>query len=133
MSEQEKMSAERFRALAEAYGGSIERWPEESRHAATRLLANPEYAGVLEAARTLDDALDAWKVMPPAPALSLRVSAGASISIVEYMARWRLWLSGIGLAAALAGALAGSVAVATLTPTDSGWLPMSTAFGDLSE
>ena len=133
MSEQEKLSADRFRTLAEAYGGSIERWPEESRQAAARLLSDPKYVGILSAAQALDDILDEWKTTPPSPDLAVRVSAGAPISILEYFARWRLWLSGMGLAAALAGAVAGGVVVAALAPMDSGWPPMATAFGDLSE
>ena len=132
MSEKQTMSPGRFRALAEAYGGSLRRWPAEQRRQAEPLLSDPRYGGILSEARALDDLLDEWKVAAPSRELAARIRADAPAWIREYFARWRLWLSGIGLAAALAGALAGGVAVAALAPMDSGLPPLATAFGDLS-
>ncbi|MBN9074835.1 MAG: hypothetical protein BGN87_19115 [Rhizobiales bacterium 65-79] len=133
MSEKQTMSPERFRAMAEAYGGSIRRWPAEPRRQAEPLLSDPRYGRILSEACALDEFLDEWTVAPPSRELAARIRLGAPASIREYFARWRLWLSGIGLAAALAGALAGGVAVAALAPMDSGWPPLTTAFGDLSD
>jgi hypothetical protein len=123
----EPLSASRFMALAEAYG-AIARWPEGVRAEAYRMAAQqPDLAAVLAEAEALDARLDRWRVAPPSPALRAAIVAARSRS------RWhrvRLWWSAIGLAAALAGATAGSFAAAVVPvdhpPGD------ETAFGNLS-
>ena len=133
VNENEAMVPDRFRTLIEAYGASVDRWPAQERVRAEPLLLDPQYRSVLSGARTVDRFLDEWMVPAPSQDLADRVTTSAPASIFEHFARWRLWLSGVGLAAAMAGAVAGSVIVAALSPTDSGWLPLTTAFGDLSE
>jgi hypothetical protein len=65
----------RFRALAEAYGGDISRWPAAERGSAEAWLAgNPQDgAAALEAARALDDLLGTWRTPEPAEALRSRI------------------------------------------------------------
>lgn len=58
------MNAERFRDLAEAWGGDLDRWPAAERDQARAFLAvSPDAAQALAEARGLDAALDAWR--PP--------------------------------------------------------------------
>src|SRR5947209_4047523 len=102
------LSLERFRDLADAYGGVIARWPEQHRAEAMQIVQTP---GAAE--------------------LERRLSASAPVSGRRIASRARLWWSGIGIAAALSGAVAGAAAVAVLAPiempSDSG-----TSFGDVA-
>ena len=71
------MTLARFGALADAYGGAIERWPEAERRAARGLLAASQPAReTLAAAQHLDAALDRLPAPPPASA-RLRRSVAA--------------------------------------------------------
>lgn len=112
--------AGRFRALAEAYGGDISRWPEAERASAEAWLArNPrEGAAELEAARALDDLLETWRTPEPAEALRNRVLIPAPAQVRQ--ARRRAFVltlgGGAGLAAAcLAGILVAPVLLSTPT------------------
>ena len=62
MTDSERLSAmhlEQFSALADAFGGDIERWPVAARPAAVRLLASsPSARAILKAAQALDRLLD---------------------------------------------------------------------------
>lgn len=114
------LEAGRFRALAEAYGGDISRWPEAERASAEAWLArNPrEGAAELEAARALDDLLGTWRTPEPAEALRNRVLIPASAQVRQ--ARRRAFVltlgGGAGLAAAcLAGILVAPVLLSTPT------------------
>jgi hypothetical protein len=52
------LSMNRFKALADAYGGDLRRWPEESRAEAQALAeASPGARALLEEARRLDEGL----------------------------------------------------------------------------
>jgi hypothetical protein len=125
------LSLERFRDLADAYGGVIARWPEQHRAAAMQMARTPNAAEILAQASMLDETLDAWRVSPPTPELECRLSASAPVPGRRFATRARLWWSGIGVAAALSGAVAGAAAVAVLAPielpSDSG-----TSFGDVA-
>jgi hypothetical protein len=125
----EPLSLDRFRALADAYGGAVARWPESYRDAASRLAATRRGAAILERASALDAHLDAWRIPAPAADLSARIVTGGRSAARKRTARWRLWWSGIGVSAALAGAVAGSAAVAMVAPADGAG--SSTAFGDI--
>ena len=114
------LEAGRFRALAEAYGGDISRWPEAERASAEAWLArNPrEGAAELEAARALDDLLETWRTPEPAEALRNRVLIPAPAQVRH--ARRRAFVltlgGGAGLAAAcLAGILVAPVLLSTPT------------------
>jgi hypothetical protein len=113
-----RMTAERFAALAEAYGGDLRRWPEAEREAACAFWkAEPATAEpVLEAARWMDGALSSAPQPYPSAALRERVLASAARRPARrLLAGWSWnvgWLApGAGLAAAcVAGAWLGLVA-----------------------
>ncbi|AWV03875.1 hypothetical protein DM992_32390 [Burkholderia sp. JP2-270] len=110
------MTPERFRTIVAAYGSDARRWPDGERAAAEAWArANPR-----EALLALDDAadLDAWlsydTVAPPAPALVERIVATAP-ALQRARRRGTVWWSGAAFAGVgLAGALAGAVAVSML-------------------
>ncbi len=114
----EPMTLDRFRALADAYGGVIARWPEDQRDAAMRIAADPAAVTILQEASAVDTMLDAWSVPAPASSLSDRIAGHRAMPHRSPAGRVRLWWSGIGIAAALAGAASGTAAVATVSPGD---------------
>lgn len=124
----EPLTPARFAALAEAYGGTILRWPEPVRDAAMRMARDPALRALLDDADRLDATLDRWVVAAPSRRLSDRIAARGP----DARRRLRLWWSGIGIATALAGAAAGSAAVVVATPGARGG-DEATAFGDLAE
>ncbi|EMN1925675.1 hypothetical protein RVV18_000018 [Burkholderia ambifaria] len=110
------MTPERFRTIVAAYGSDARRWPQDERAAAEAWAqAHPR-----DALAALDDAaeLDAWlmqdTVAPPAPALVERIVASAPAP-QRARRRGKVWWSGAAFAGVgLAGALAGAVAVSML-------------------
>ncbi|MGY6240456.1 hypothetical protein [Burkholderia ambifaria] len=110
------MTPERFRTIVAAYGSDARRWPQDERAAAEAWAqAHPR-----DALAALDDAaeLDAWlmqdAVAPPAPALVERIVASAPAP-QRARRRGKVWWSGAAFAGVgLAGALAGAVAVSML-------------------
>ncbi|UUX50017.1 hypothetical protein NUH88_21835 [Nisaea acidiphila] len=56
-----EMTITRFRELADAFGGNLERWPEQERDAALALLSKtPDLSPVLHASSELDALLDGF-------------------------------------------------------------------------
>ena len=109
------MTPERFAELADAHGGSVERWPADLRDAArAHLLLHPEAFATLDAAAGLDRLLGAWTVPGPGAALSGRILMQATAT-PSPARRLRLWFSGLGVAGALAGGLAAGAAFVTLS------------------
>lgn len=116
----------RFRALAQAYGGDVGRWPHAERAAALRFMA----AAPGEAERILADerALDAALADLPAPRVSAdlqaRILAQAPRARSGVMRAWpmqvwpaRAWAACGGLAAAAAaGVVCGYVGMAATAP-----------------
>ncbi|MBY4712130.1 hypothetical protein [Burkholderia cepacia] len=110
------MTPERFRTIVAAYGSDARRWPDGERAAAEAWAR--AYPG--DALAALDEAaeLDAWlandTVAPPAPALVERIVATAPAPR-RTRRRGTVWWSGAAFAGVgLAGALAGAVAVSML-------------------
>jgi len=126
----EPMTLERFEHLADAYGGVVARWPQDVRDAARTMATKPEAILILARASALDEALDAWTIPVASEALRERVSAAMPAPSRDILRRARLWWSGVGLAAAVAGAAVGVAAVAMLPPADA---PpgLATSFGDI--
>ncbi|MFD1951967.1 hypothetical protein ACFSGX_14435 [Sphingomonas arantia] len=123
----------RFRELADAYGGAVARWPERYRAAGVSLAATPAGAAIIAGADELDARLDLWRVPAPAGDLAARIVAGAPVVTPRAASRLRWWWSGVGIAATLAGAAAGTAAVAIVVPTESvGGGNGSTSFGDIT-
>jgi hypothetical protein len=70
----ESMTVRRFRALAETYGGALERWPAAERRAARELLLRePSLRGVLAAESELDQLLAEGEVGAASPSLLARL------------------------------------------------------------
>jgi ferric-dicitrate binding protein FerR (iron transport regulator) len=72
------MDETRFRALLDAYGGDPRRWPDAERAAALAFAAaHPASEALLEAAQTLDAALDLGDRPAPSDLLARRILASA--------------------------------------------------------
>ncbi len=127
----EPLTLARFEELADAYGGVVARWPEQHRESAIRIASQPAGRVILERASALDGALDAWRVAPPGQLLRERVIVSAPAPTEKLITRARLWWSGVGIAAALAGATAGTAAVAIPAPVDA-TSDSTTSFGDVA-
>lgn len=116
------MTLERFRTLAEAYGGSLGRWPAAEQDAAFALLAAlPDETGeILAEARDLDDNLDAVERLSPGRALRQAVIAAAPRErTVRTPAR--RWFAGAGVGLGLAAvAVAGILIGVNLSVTSAG-------------
>jgi hypothetical protein len=122
------LALDRFQELADAYGGVVARWPESYRDAAFRFAATPAGVAILERASELDTRLDEWKLPSPSADLSSRIATRGPMAVESLGSRLRWW-SGMAIAATLAGAVAGTAAVAMVAPTDV--VTSSTSFGDL--
>ena len=127
----DRLTIERFRDLADAYGGVVARWPEEYWTSASLVARHPDAAAILRDALALDEALDGWRVASPSRPLSERIVASAPSPARGRTGRLRLWWSGIGIAATLAGAAAGAATVVLVAPFETG-PGASTSFGDVS-
>lgn len=134
------MTSKRFAELVAAYGAEPRRWPEGQRQAAMAFMEDhpEEAAPVLENGRSLDEALDRYVVSAPSAKLILMITESAP-SIRAAARRVRLWRQGAGFAAVgLAGALAGALAITLLMPMsapndeDSGAYAV-TAFSDMAQ
>lgn len=126
----ESLTEARFIELADAYGAVVARWPETVRAEAMEMAKRPAMQAVLAEAERLDTRLDLWTTEAPSAALRDRVIYARHTSRSR---RARLWWSGIGIATALAGAAAGSVAASATLPSDHVVSDDATAFGDLSQ
>jgi ferric-dicitrate binding protein FerR (iron transport regulator) len=72
------MDEARFRALIDAYGGDPRRWPDAERAAALAFAAaHPASKALLEAAQSLDAALDLGDRPAPSDLLARRILAAA--------------------------------------------------------
>jgi len=112
------MNEDRFRQLADAYGGDVRRWPAAVRGEAMAFAAaHADYAGrLLESARRLDEALDAFAVEPSAALRKKAIDLAPSGRAAARTWRWIMGLClGLGLAASAAAGVAAGV---TLAPAD---------------
>lgn len=114
------MTEDRFRALAEAYGAELRRWPAAERNAAQAFaLANRDVAdAILEVERSLEIQLEAYVVEAPAPLRRRIIDLAPRARAIARTVRWLAAVGlGLGLAAsAVAGVAAGvSLAPASVT------------------
>lgn len=136
------MTIDRFRSLAEAYGGSVARWPAGEREAAAALMAAAPNAAraILEEADALDSVLDSWRPVAASRDVLERIVASAPVRQARRHLSW-LWGAGagFGLAAACAAGLAAGVAFTapatsesldTITASISDYEALSAAVGD---
>lgn len=136
------MTIDRFRSLAEAYGGSVARWPAGEREAAAALMAAEPHAArtILEKADALDSVLDSWRPVAASHDVLERIVASAPVRQVRRRFSWlRGAGAGVGLAAACAAGLAVGVAFTasatsesmdTITASISDYEALSAAVGD---
>ena len=104
------MTIERLKALAQAYGADLRRWPPSQRPIADSLIAtDPAARAALAEAAALDALLAASPTPSPSAQLTARVLAGAPAPRAARARRGRLaWFLGAGwTAAACAGVVAG--------------------------
>lgn len=128
----ETLTLARFQELADAYGGIIARWPEQHRDAAMAMAPQSDARAILDQASALDMRLDAWQVARPSASLQQQVSASVPVPARKVVTRARLWWSGIGISAALAGAVAGTAAVIIAAPIEA-TPDTGTSFGDIAD
>jgi hypothetical protein len=106
------MTEDRFRALAEAYGADLRRWPLAERDAAQAFLeANADAAAaILELERALEAQLEAY-IVEPSPSLRGRViDIAPRARAVDRTWRWITALGlGLGLAASVVAGVAAGV------------------------
>ncbi len=127
----------RIATLAEAYGADLRRWPAAEREAAQALLArgDPELRNSLARQARLDAWLDRYEVRAPSSALIGCILACAPQPALLW-SRARLWWSSLGLAGVgLAGAVTGAVALSLATPVlldhrAADWADGQTIFGE---
>jgi len=116
------MNLDRFQTLADAYGGSILRWPAVERDAAFAFLAaSPdEAAHALAEARTLDEDMDAAHRLTPSHDLRQRIIDGGPRAR-PVRAPARRWFTGAGVGVGLAAvAVAGVMMGVNLSMTSAG-------------
>lgn len=104
------MTIERLKALAEAYGADLRRWPASERPFAESLVAtDPAARAALDEAAALDVLLDASPRPTPSAALAARILAAAPKAREARAHLGRIfWFLGAGwAAAACAGVVAG--------------------------
>jgi hypothetical protein len=109
------MNQTRFKELADAWGGDISRWPETVRAEANTLLADhDELAHYLQAAKKLDQILDAPIRIEGSEFLQHRILANLPAAVVD--ADWKR--PAIAAGAALFIGLAGGFAGALVGPSE---------------
>lgn len=115
------MTPERFQQLADAYGGSVARWPEAERNGAAELMAAaPDQARILlDQAASLDALLDSWTPLRVSDGLRARVLEGAPQPRAGGFRTW-IWRAGAGagLAAACAAGLSLGVVLNARSASD---------------
>ncbi len=108
------MKPDRFAALAAAYGGDLERWPDANRDAARRHLAEaPDAMAILLRERELDVALAASSAVPPTADRRRQVVTTLHRHRAARESRGR-WLSWFGMLGALGSGAATGVAAMSL-------------------
>ncbi|PBB80393.1 hypothetical protein CK218_13530 [Mesorhizobium sp. WSM3879] len=110
------MNAQRFAALADAYGSALHRWPRAEQAAATLFAESEEGRAILATAGRLDVILDRHHVEAPSRTLHGEIVARATTQLSQGRRR-RFWWLGFGLAGVgLAGAVVGLALVTVVTP-----------------
>jgi len=115
------MDLERFRTLAEAYGGRVARWPAGEQEDAFALMARNGEAceAVLAEALALDDALGELRPTPASAMLRDRILAAAPVPGRGGLGGLARWLVGAGVGMGLATAcVAGMLVGAHLAPQE---------------
>ncbi|WP_321813310.1 MULTISPECIES: hypothetical protein [unclassified Paraburkholderia] len=120
------MTPERFHTLVEAYGADPRRWPQDERADALAWARahRTQADAVLQEALALDAWLARDLVAPPSRALVEQIVASAPVAVPvqakpDRAKRKRFWWSGAAFAGVgIAGALAGAMAMSMLLPAN---------------
>jgi hypothetical protein len=115
------VTPDRFRELTEIYGAEPRRWPAAERQAALAYMR--DHAGDAEAAlseaSTLDDLLGDYGAIPAGAVLREQIIASAPRGARSPARRMPVWWQAAGFAGlGLAGALAGALAISVVMPID---------------
>ena len=114
------MTIERLKALADAYGADLRRWPASERPFAESLIATDAAArAALEEAAALDVLLDASPRPVPSAVLATRILAAAPKAREARAHLGRIfWFLGAGWAAAACAGVAAGVGLTTHLTAD---------------
>lgn len=106
------MNLDRFQTLADAFGGSISRWPADVQDQAYAFTASsPDGAAMaLAVARDLDEDLDGAERLSPSHALRQKIIDSAPRSR-RAPGRIRRWLTGAGVGVGLVTAAAAGIVI----------------------
>ncbi|HEY6876397.1 MAG TPA: hypothetical protein VI299_00175 [Polyangiales bacterium] len=138
--EQPELTLTRFRALVEAYGGDLERFPRREREAARALLARSDDAQhLLQAARSFDLLLaEARADVSPAALIERLVAIPSqhaqrmpAVRLLPFHSLKQTWL--LAAAALLLGVLGGGYVSHDVTSTEGADLSVLTFADDLFE
>ena len=127
----EPLDLERFKAFAESYGSSINKWPPELQASARLTALSADAAAILRDEADLDAVLDQWVAPLPTPSFREQLATKAVSAARRSLATTRYWWAGIGLAAALSGAAAGTAGTALIVVPQQ--VSGDTIFGDFSD
>jgi hypothetical protein len=127
----EPLDLERFKALAESYGSSINKWPPELQASAHMTAMSPHAAALLRNEADLEVVLDQWVAPSPTPSFREQLATKAASAARRSLATTRYWWAAIGLAAALSGAAAGTAGTALVVVPQQ--VSGDTIFGDFSD
>lgn len=106
------MNLDRFQTLADAFGGSISRWPTDVQDDAYAFTAaSPDEAALaLADARALDEDLDAAERLSPSHALRLDIINAAPAARAA-RTPFQRWLTGAGVGIGLATAACAGIVI----------------------
>lgn len=115
------MNLDRFQTLADAFGGSISRWPADVQDEAYAFMATApdEAAQALAEARALDEDLDSAERLSPSHALRMSVIDAAPRARVAARGPFRRWLTGAGVGIGLVTAACAGIVIGVSMSTAS--------------
>jgi hypothetical protein len=128
---EEPLDLERFKALAESYGSDIRKWPSELQSSAHVTALLPDAVVILQEEADFDAVLDQWEIPPSTASFRQRLATKATSAARRASAVTRYWWAGIGVAAALSGAAAGTAGTAMIVMPQQ--VSGDTIFGDVSD
>lgn len=128
------MDIERFKFLAETYGGTVSKWPAEAQlEAQAYLEGEPDRAGmILNDARALDALLDMASLPSAEPALAEKIIASADV-IARPVPAWAAMAAAVALVFGTSAGWIGSGVSSTPEMLSSDEALYAAAFGVLSD
>jgi hypothetical protein len=126
------MTSARFSACAKAYGGAINRWPEAERRGSLTFADNEDGRALLARESRLDAQLSSYAIEAPSRRLRAQILR-QGVNFIRRRRKLLFWrsataLAGVGLAGALAGALALHLLTPRILPEGLGLRPSAAVF-----